>query len=627
MAITMRRGLQADFDASKLLPGEWAVAIDNDTSKQVVWMCFAPGVVKRMGTYEDFVGIYLPKMLELHDESKGYASSAKVSESNAKNYMESAKTSEQLAKHYMESAFAGTPEGYQALVEQVGLMDIAKSTERTIHNTKPGGYRLLELLGNTIQNGVPSLATPFPLLSTGECVNIMSGLYQVNKGDVYATNEDYICNKNPIPCKGGDTIGIVSSQNAWRYILFYNENGFISSVDLGTTNTSATAPSGATYFNFDVAGTLNTAGNIVLTINGKYVVPIKTHGGKNILGGLRFASALVDSGATSVFESNKRVSLAADTNSAKFSYANFKENTQYTFFLRGYNGNAGNLTATNLLIYYTDGSYSTLYFNASIDNINVVVSSANKTISKMAGYYEAGNAHFYYEDFGIMEGVRTLEDFEPYRETSAYILTSEPPRLGDIFYKENGLWMLERNVAEAVFDGSNDEGWNVANTSVSGKYRMYTDKGLGFTCVNNEIANIMCTSLIPTTADNVFNAWGGVSVNINGALVLYDENYNTSNVSLWKAYLQEKPMRIIYPLATPIIETLDTASQIALNSLETFNGVTHIEFDSRVQPLGIKGEVGTSQVGAYTLKSLNNSESNAVKIEDAISTMLLIGAQ
>lgn len=54
MAIQMRRGKKADFDPTKMLPGEWAVSIDSDTNNQIVWMCFSAGVVKRMGTYEDF---------------------------------------------------------------------------------------------------------------------------------------------------------------------------------------------------------------------------------------------------------------------------------------------------------------------------------------------------------------------------------------------------------------------------------------------------------------------------------------------------------------------------------------------------------------------------------------------
>lgn len=54
MAIQVRRGLLKNFKPAKLVPGEWAVSIDAATDNQIVWMCFAPGVTKRMGTYEDF---------------------------------------------------------------------------------------------------------------------------------------------------------------------------------------------------------------------------------------------------------------------------------------------------------------------------------------------------------------------------------------------------------------------------------------------------------------------------------------------------------------------------------------------------------------------------------------------
>ena len=54
MAIQMRRGQSVDFDPTKMLTGEWAVSIDNESQKQMVYMCFAPGVVKRMATLEDF---------------------------------------------------------------------------------------------------------------------------------------------------------------------------------------------------------------------------------------------------------------------------------------------------------------------------------------------------------------------------------------------------------------------------------------------------------------------------------------------------------------------------------------------------------------------------------------------
>ena len=50
MAIQNRRGLEADFDPNKMLPGEWAVSTD----KKYVRMCFAAGICLRMATYEAF---------------------------------------------------------------------------------------------------------------------------------------------------------------------------------------------------------------------------------------------------------------------------------------------------------------------------------------------------------------------------------------------------------------------------------------------------------------------------------------------------------------------------------------------------------------------------------------------
>lgn len=54
MAIRMRRGLLDELDESKLLAGEWAVTIDPETNRQKVLMCFGAGIVKQMGTYNDF---------------------------------------------------------------------------------------------------------------------------------------------------------------------------------------------------------------------------------------------------------------------------------------------------------------------------------------------------------------------------------------------------------------------------------------------------------------------------------------------------------------------------------------------------------------------------------------------
>lgn len=48
--ILMRRGQEVNFDPNKMMPGEWAVSLDN----KYVRMCFQPGVCVRMATYDAF---------------------------------------------------------------------------------------------------------------------------------------------------------------------------------------------------------------------------------------------------------------------------------------------------------------------------------------------------------------------------------------------------------------------------------------------------------------------------------------------------------------------------------------------------------------------------------------------
>ena len=120
MAIQMRRGAYAEFDPLKMKAGEWAVSTDSDTKKQQIWMCFAPGIVKRMGTVEDFdveiqrlIQNYLDgiaqsvsqaqKSAELAankaQESANSASNAKASETNSKTSETNASNSAAKAKN------------------------------------------------------------------------------------------------------------------------------------------------------------------------------------------------------------------------------------------------------------------------------------------------------------------------------------------------------------------------------------------------------------------------------------------------------------------------------------------------------------------------------------------------
>lgn len=111
MAITMRKGAYADFDPSKMKAGEWAVSTDTDSNKQQVWMCFSPGVVKRMGTVEDFdmeiqilIRQYLDSMAQSVEKAQESAELATSKAQESSDSADKAKASEDKAKEYEESA-------------------------------------------------------------------------------------------------------------------------------------------------------------------------------------------------------------------------------------------------------------------------------------------------------------------------------------------------------------------------------------------------------------------------------------------------------------------------------------------------------------------------------------------
>lgn len=159
MAIQMRRGLKADFDPTRMLPGEWAVSIDTDSSKQVIWMCFGPGVVKRMGTYEDFSAQiqsiiseidehYMDLFEEMKDEieefyngAKGYAESAETDAQSAKSSKESASASATSAS---ESATSASASATNAATSATNANTYATNAE----NSKNEAYSYVQTVVN-----------------------------------------------------------------------------------------------------------------------------------------------------------------------------------------------------------------------------------------------------------------------------------------------------------------------------------------------------------------------------------------------------------------------------------------------------------------------------------------------
>ena len=139
---------------------------------------------------------------------------------------------------------------------------------------------------------------------------------------------------------------------------------------------------------------------------------------------------------------------------------------------------------------------------------------------------------------------------------------------------------------------------------------------------NYDVNKLICDKLTQSNGGNSdIDRVDHFMLYTNKVFQIYLPSGSWTDLPSAKLWLANNPITVQYKLATPTIEILDTESQIALNSLETFNGVTYIEVDSMVKPKAIKSEFGTSKVGAYTLKALNIAETNAVrlsKLSDAL---------
>ena len=95
-------------------------------------------------------------------------------------------------------------------------------------------------------------------------------------------------------------------------------------------------------------------------------------------------------------------------------FANAKENTAYTLILSA--KNTANTTHTNLMVYYTDGTYAPMTAPTSLSTKQTFayVTNASKTLESVRGGNFNGRATIYYDECCVLEGVKTVSDFVPW---------------------------------------------------------------------------------------------------------------------------------------------------------------------------------------------------------------------
>lgn len=169
--IQMRRGLEQDFDADQMTAGEWAVSTD----KKYVRMCFAPGIVVRMATYEGFEQD-MQEIQTILTKCEAYASEAAdyvtLSQENAVQSFDFSKESGEFSKVSKSYAVGGTGTRTN---ENIDNAKYYYEQSKTISERLSGALRPM---GTVTFANLPALSN----VSEGDMYNI---------SDKFTTNENF----------------------------------------------------------------------------------------------------------------------------------------------------------------------------------------------------------------------------------------------------------------------------------------------------------------------------------------------------------------------------------------------------------------------------------------------------
>ena len=141
---------------------------------------------------------------------------------------------------------------------------------------------------------------------------------------------------------------------------------------------------------------------------------------ENLFGGAALVERLTESDINATLDTSK-ATVTFSGGSVRhspliFDNYPFKENTVYTWIVRGYNPQTP--AATNIRFKYTDGTTSgvpNISGSADSPSTSVLVSAAGKTVLGVQATFANGTTTLYYNQCGLFEGNISADSFEPYQ--------------------------------------------------------------------------------------------------------------------------------------------------------------------------------------------------------------------
>lgn len=262
----------------------------------------------------------------------------------------------------------------------------------------------------------------------------------------------------------------------------------------------------------------------------------------------------------------------------------------------------------SLKCYFNNGTYSTGFveiegidgtkdysFSFTVENntwgfkprIEKYESRCNPTRLSLSIYAANGMTILSKDQYLILSNIQveagtTATDFEPYKGNIANlpeaIEMNGIEELKDYIDYDRGVFVQKFGVI--ILNGS--ENWGTYDTG-SGKKRLFaTGIPAKANVNNNTIPNLLCSHYDVVTPTNTFYDIEGITISTGESpvLYLYDDTFNTSDISLWKAHLAKNPVTVVYELAEPIETPLSPAALLELNKLRTFDSITCVSNDA-----------------------------------------------
>ena len=280
--------------------------------------------------------------------------------------------------------------------------------------------------------------------------------------------------------------------------------------------------------------------------------------------------------------------------------------------------------AGNVFIFYNGLSSDSNAVGNVSKKITFTAKADTYFVTFRVGVAKSGNSCTY-SKLQLEEG-SSVTTYEQYKGQQVTIPTTQPWRSVNGYYdrpiKKDGLWGVERNVPQVVFDGSVDETVTFAaaqtNTNTVlfqlGMIRPWTSGG-NRVVVSNRLITATTDNLWTTTYDTESLALGGmartyVDVRLNKSRLA------TLDVAGVRAWLAANPITVRYAQETPTYEVLPQPLQDALNKLQSYPGVTNMFTTDPQQPI-ISVSYGKTDSSALALYAENVSDSKVDKSKSA----------